>query len=208
MRLWRGRDQKLIKVKLLEDPEVGTVIEKQEIIHKYQVKSAAVDGNTQAPTGKIGHQFEEDGRAKSRSTMMNTKNTEELCQMMCNLLCHQSATNMEIETFTGNPLDYQYFMSVFKEAAEYKIDNPHRRLVQLFQYTKGEARETIKHCIQQPVDTGYDRAKLLLEQHYGDPHRILVAYKREIKGWPSLTCDSSAYRKFYNFLINCESIMS
>ena len=100
-------------------------------------------------------------------------------------------------------------MSVCKEAVEYKIDDPHGRLIRLLKYTEGEARETIKHCIQQPVDIGYDRAKLLLEQHYGDPRRILAAYRKEIKGWPSLKPgDSSAYWKFYNFLIKCESIMS
>ena len=140
--------------------------------------------------------------------MKNNKNTEELSQMMCNLLCHQSAPHVKIETFRGNPLDYHYFMSVFKEAVEYKIDDPHRRLVQLLKYTEGETSKTIKHCIQQPVDIGYDRDKLLLEQHYGDPHRILAAYRKEIKGWPSLkTGDSSAYQKFCNFLIKCESIM-
>ena len=185
------------------------IIGRQEIMHKHQVKAAAADDNIQAPTEKISQCYEEDGRAKSRSTMKNTKNTEELSQMMCNLLHHQSAPNVEIETFTGNPLDYHYFKSVFKEALEYKIDDPHGRLVRLLKYTEGEARETVKHCIQQPVDTGYDRAKLLLEQHYGDPHRILAAYRKEIKGWPSLKPgDSSAYRKFYNFLIKCESIMS
>ena len=141
--------------------------------------------------------------------MKNTKNTEELNQMMCNLLHHQSALNVKTETFTGNPLDYHYFMTVFKAAVEYKIDDPHGRLARLLKYTEGEAGERIKHCIQQPVDIGYDRAKLLLEQHYGDPHRILVAYRKEIKGCPSLKSgDSSAYRKFYNFLIKCERIIS
>ena len=194
---------------IIRGSKVEAVIGQQEIMHKHQVKSAAVDGNIQAPTEKISHHYEEDGRAKSRSTMKNTKNTEELSQMMCNLLHHQSAPNVEIEIFTGNPLDYHYFMTVFKEAVEYKIDDPHRRLVRLLKYTEGEARETIKHCIQQPVDIGYDRAKLLLEQHYGDPHRILAAYRKEIKGWPSLKPgDSSANPKFYNFSIKCESIMS
>ena len=60
-------------------------------MHKYQVKSAAVDDNIQESTGKISHHYEEDGRAKSKSTMKNNENTEELSQMMCSLLCHQSA---------------------------------------------------------------------------------------------------------------------
>ena len=194
---------------IIRESTVEAIIGQQEIMHKHQVKSAAVDDNKQAPIEKISQRYEEDGKPKSKSTMKNTKNTEELSQIMCNLLRHQSAPNVEIETFTGNRLDYHYFMSVFKEAVEYKIDDPHGRLVRLLKYTESEARETIKHCIQQPVDIGYDRAKLLFEQHYGDPHRILAAYRKEIKGWLSLKPgDSSAYWKFYNFLIKCESIMS
>ena len=96
----------------------------QQIMHKHQVKSAAVDDNMQAPTGNISHHYEEDGSAKSKSAMKNNENTEELSQMMCSLLCHQSAPNMEIETSTENPLDYYYFKSVFKEAVEYEIDDP------------------------------------------------------------------------------------
>ena len=108
----------MIKVKLSEDPQWKPLLDSK----RHQVKSAAVNENIQAPTEKISQCYEEDGRAKSRSTMKNTKNTEELSQMMCNLLCHQSGPNVEIETFTGNPLDYHYLMSVFKEAVTYKID--------------------------------------------------------------------------------------
>ena len=165
----------------------------------------AVDDNIQAPTGKISHQYEDDGRVKSRSTMKNIKNTEELRQIS-DLLCHQLAPNVEIETFTGNPLDYHVSI---QGSHGVQIHDSNGRFVQILKYTEGEARETIKHCIQQAVDIGYDRTKLLLEQQYGDPHRILAAYRKEIKGWSSLKPgDSSAYLKFYNFLIKCESIMS
>ena len=165
----------------------------------------AVDDNIQAPTGKISHQYEDDGRVKSRSTMKNIKNTEELRQIS-DLLCHQLAPNVEIETFTGNPLDYHVSIQGSRGV---QIRDSNGRFVQILKYTEGEARETIKHCIQQAVDIGYDRTKLLLEQQYGNPHRILAAYRKEIKGWSSLKPgDSSAYLKFYNFLIKCESIMS
>ena len=54
---------------------------------------------------------------------------------------------MKIETFTGNPLDYHYFMSVFKEDMGYKKKNdPHGRLVQLLKYTERETRETTTRC--------------------------------------------------------------
>ena len=149
----------------IKGSKVETVIGQQEIMHKHQVKSAAVDDNIQAPTEIISRHYEEDGRAKSQSTIKNTKMTEELSQMMCNLLRHQSAPNVEIETFTGNPLDYHYFMLVFIEAMQCKIDDPHIRLVRLLKHTAEKARETTKHCIQDLLDIEYDTAKLLLEQH-------------------------------------------
>ena len=96
---------------IIRGSTVEVIIGQQEFMHKHQMISAAIDDNIQAPTEKISQRYEEVGRAKSRSTMKNTKNTEELSQMMCNLLCHQSASNLEIETFTGNPLHYHHFMS-------------------------------------------------------------------------------------------------
>ena len=61
-------------------------------------------------------------------------------------------------------------MSVFTEAVEKKISDPHSRLVCLLKFREEEAKETIKHHIQQPPKRGYKRTKLLLEQHCGNPH--------------------------------------
>ena len=147
-------------------------------------------------------QLEGDKNNSSRST--NDINT-----MMCNLLLHQSALDVEIDTVKGDPFEYHYFMSVFTEAVEKKVSDPHCRLVVSPYVYRGKTKETIKHCIQQPPKRGYARAKILLEQHYGNPHRILAAYRCEIKAWPLLKpSDHSGYKKFYNFLLKCESIMT
>ena len=85
---------------------------------------------------------------------------------------------MDIETFRGDPLEYRFFMSSFREAVEHKIDDPRGRLVWLLNFTDGEAKETIRHCIHQPSEIGYRLAKLLLEDHYGNPrlgHRRVIA---------------------------------
>ena len=42
---------------------------------------------------------------------------------------------------------------------------------------------------------------------YTDPHRIIAAYRREIKQWPQIKSgDAIAYQKLQNFLIKCENI--
>ena len=64
----------------------------------------------------------------------------------------------------------------------------------------------IKHCIHQPANIGYKNPRSLLEQKYGNPHSILVAYRKEIKMWPQLKpADGAAFQKLHNFLIKCES---
>ena len=77
-----------------------------------------------------------------------------LSRMMCDLLHHQSAPEVEIKTFRGDPLEYHYFISVFGKVVELKIDDSHGRLVWLLKYTEGESRDTIKHCIQQTQKVG------------------------------------------------------
>ena len=76
-----------------------------------------------------------------------SRSTDDIKKMMCNLLLHQTAPDMEINTFKENPLEYHYFMSVFTEAAEKKFSDPPGRLVNLLKLTEGEAKETIKHYI-------------------------------------------------------------
>ena len=88
-----------------------------------------------------------------------------ISRMICYLLCQQSAPEVEVETFRGDPLEYYYYISVFREAVELKIDDPHDRLVRLLKYTEGEARDTIKRFIQQTPETGYQKVKGIMEIH-------------------------------------------
>ena len=71
---------------------------------------------------------------------------------MCKLLSQQSAPNVDIDMFDGNPLEFNYFMSLFEEMVESKVVDPRGRLKRLISYTKGEAKELVKHCIQQPTE--------------------------------------------------------
>ena len=41
--------------------------------------------------------------------------------MMCELLRQQTATGLGIDIFDGNPMEFHYFMAVFKEVVENKV---------------------------------------------------------------------------------------
>ena len=72
-----------------------------------------------------------------------------------------------MEQFDGNPLNYHYFMALFTEVVETKIEEPRGRLTRLIKFTIREARELIKCCIWLPHNRGYQHARALLERTYG-----------------------------------------
>ena len=125
---------------------------------------------------------------------------------LCNLLKMQSAPDIDMDVFTGDPLDYQYFMSLFEELIEKKVDDPLGRLARLIKYTRGEAKELIQHCIQMPLPEGYYLAKELLQKEYGDPHKVTAAYMKELRTWkPIKGNDVKEMKKFYRFLLKCNT---
>ena len=114
---------------------------------------------------------------------------------------------MDIETFDGNVLYYHYFIALFREFVENKVDDPIGKLRKLIKYTSGDARELIKHCIQLPSNEGFKHAKYLLEKVYGNPHKILASHRKEVKNWhPIKFRDAIAFRRFHNLLLRCKSV--
>ena len=125
---------------------------------------------------------------------------------LCNLLKISSAPDVDMDYFSGNPLDYHYFMSLFEELVEKKVDDPFGKLARLIKYTRGEAKELIQHCSQMSQPDGFLLAKKLLEKEYGDPHRITSAYMKELNSWkPIKSGDVKAFKRFYRFLLKCDT---
>ena len=105
---------------------------------------------------------------------------------------------VDMEQFDGNSLNYHYFMELFAEVVQTKIEEPRGRLTRLMQFTTGEARELIKYCIQLPRNRGYQHARSLLERTYGNPHKMISSYRKEIKEWSPL-CKGKALVSFITF---------
>ena len=118
------------------------------------------------------------------------------------MLQYQGAPEVEIDKFNGNPLEYQYFVSMFNQLVEKRVNDQTGRLTRLLKFTDGEAKELIKHCIYFPPETGYETAMRLLNNRYGNPHYLLASYRKEIKALPSVKPgDGSGSRKFYSFVL-------
>ena len=77
---------------------------------------------------------------------------------------------------------------------ESRISDPMGILTRLLKYKSGEAKDLIKHCVNE--------AMKFLEYQYGNPFKILAAYRQEIKKMaPVKPKDPATVRKLYNFLL-------
>ena len=120
------------------------------------------------------------------------------------LIKQQAAPEVEIDVFSGDPLEYAYFITNFKEIVEGSIDGQTARLNRLIKYTTGEAKELIKHCVHESKADCYDKAIALLNKEYGNKHKISCAYMEELRKWPQIKQnDAAAYKKFYRFSLRC-----
>ena len=83
----------------------------------------------------------------------------DIVEVLCNLVKQQSVPDVDLVVFDGNPFEYHYFMTLFHELVEKRIEDPRGRLTRLIKHTKGDPKEMIKHCVQQPAAVGHDNAK-------------------------------------------------
>ncbi|XP_066911620.1 uncharacterized protein [Clytia hemisphaerica] len=127
-------------------------------------------------------------------------------RMLSEMFGYLQAPSVKLDTFSGDPLEFEYFLATFVESVEMKISDPGSRLLRLMDCLTGEAKELVKGCVHlSSSNDGYFHAKELLKKHYGDPHKVTSHYLKELKNWTRLKSnDAEAFRHFYAFLVKFE----
>jgi hypothetical protein len=111
----------------------------------------------------------------------------------------------EPPVFDGNYFDYPVFIRAFEVIIERRVSSNRDRLYFLNKYTTGKANEVIKVFITSSSESSYTKAKQLLAERYGDPHRVSDAYKVMLKKCPKVKDgDSVGYQEYSDFLCRCE----
>ena len=116
-----------------------------------------------------------DIRKFTTSSSVHGSENGNIANLLCTLVREQAAPQFTIEPFDGNSLNFEYFLSMFTESVEKKIDHPMGRLTRLIKCTNGEAQGLVKHFINDKPEKGYRNALELLKRQYGNPHRLLAA---------------------------------
>ena len=154
-----------------------------------------------------GHMRNQRVKGQQHANNLRINNDFNVAEMMCKLVNEHSAPEIDIDVFGEDPLEFHYFMAAFDEAVEKKIEELRGKLIRQVKCTTKEVKEMVTNCIQLPPKEVYETAKQQMDKLYGDPHRVVVAYYKEIKHWPQIKQgDAEAYREFHNFLLKCENI--
>ena len=123
---------------------------------------------------------------------------------MCHLVKQQSAPDIKLDIFDGNPLEFHYFMTLFHKVVEKRIDDLRGRSARLLKYTSFNPKDMIKHCLQELPTMSYQHTKKILVEKYGNPYHVMVEYRKEIKAWSIIKSkDAERYQRFSN---HCKSL--
>ncbi|KAL3987991.1 21S rRNA GM methyltransferase [Sarotherodon galilaeus] len=113
-----------------------------------------------------------------------------------------------ISVFKGDPLEYRLFMRAFEHGVEDRTESDKDRLYYMEQYTSGQPRELIRSCLHMEPTHGYQTAKRLLEEHFGNAYKISVAYIHKALNWPTIKSDDGeALHAFGLYLTGCHNAM-
>ena len=100
-----------------------------------------------------------------------------------------------IAVFDGDPLQCISFIQTFEHCIEAKASSYQDCLYYLEQFTRGQPRAVVRSCLHMPPHQGYERAKALLKEHFGNEYTIATAYMDKAFGWPVIKnwgCESTA----------------
>ena len=88
-------------------------------------------------------------------------------------------------------MEFHYFMAVFNEVIDKRVDDERGKLTHLIKYAKDYAKDMINNCILLPPEDGFKTEKYLLNEIYGDLYWIIAGYCREIKQWPQMKSEDA-----------------
>ena len=113
---------------------------------------------------------------------------------------------LEVPTFTGDPIEYCNFIRAFENMIEAKTTSYSARLYYFVQHTAGDVQELMGSCLAMDSEKGYHEARKLLTKRYGQPYRIALACVERVTNGPAIKSeDGAALQTFFVLLTSCKN---
>ena len=100
------------------------------------------------------------------------------------------------------------FIRAFENLIERKTNSPSARLYYLVQYTAGQVKELMSSCLSMQDARGYDEARKLLLERYGQPYKIAAAFVDRLTNGPQQKAeDGPGLQRFSILLTSCKNTL-
>lgn len=111
----------------------------------------------------------------------------------------------ELKIFDGSDItQFKSFWLNFERIIESKCANDGDKLVYLSQYTAGRAHKLVRSCNHYDSTRGFEKAKRLLVNEYGNEFKIANGYIEKMDNWPSIKSDDGdGLQDLSIFLLDC-----
>ena len=147
----------------------------------------------------------EDERS-STSSVTHGSRMKHSSEDVLNIAQHLSKPKMELQTFSGDCLQYHRFMRQFKAKVIANCDDPEERLNYLEQYTSGEPRQIVIGFSYLDAEKGYKAAIRELDERYGDQEITVQAFFTKALSWTPIKADNpKELDRFAVFLSECDN---
>ena len=114
----------------------------------------------------------------------------------------------EPPTFSGDSFDFPAFITAFDAIILTKVTSEKDKLFFLNKYTTGKANEIVKGFLSLNSKNGYEEARKLLEQRFGNKVKVAEAFKSRLRNWPAIADGNSvALQDLADFLVRCDEAM-
>jgi len=116
---------------------------------------------------------------------------------------------LEVPTFTGDPIEYCHFIRAFESMIVAKTTSYSGRMYYLVQYTAGDIQELMRSCLAMDSEEVYREARKLLAKRYGQPYKIASAYVEHVTNGPAIKAeDGAALQSFSALLTTCKNTLN
>ncbi|KAL4008074.1 hypothetical protein ACER0C_001926 [Sarotherodon galilaeus] len=165
-------------------------------------------------SSRLPHPLSKKGNSQSITSQSRMADVKDLLNVMkrqneiTELLVKQQKAStlppLDVPVFSGDPLEFGFFMKTFEHGIEERTDSNRDRLRFLEQFTQGRPKVLVRSCSHMHPDRGYTEAKRLLRKHFGDEYTIASAYIERALKWPVIKPeDGDALTEFAMFLTTC-----
>ena len=122
----RAKSQILEGVQLGEEQQLQEEIlvnHRQSLDYRKTKKKNSKESHSQQDSNHLNPVYRAEQEKKRFSSDQNIVNS------LCHLVKQQSTTDIELDVFDGNPLDFYYFVILLHEIVEKRIDDPRGKVV-------------------------------------------------------------------------------